>query len=106
MLIMGHKSYKKYNVKSTKYLKNSCYRCGNELFKSIEDIKGNLGKKFKEYEKSLNKNFNVPKPNSKSGRLLKQCVVGVFLLIIAGLTIGFPVTICICLLALFLLVYK
>ena len=36
---MGHKSYKKYNVKSTKYLKNSCYRCGNELFKSIEDIK-------------------------------------------------------------------
>ncbi|WP_055071248.1 hypothetical protein [Clostridium massiliamazoniense] len=104
---MGHRAYKKYNMKNKIFHKTNCYRCDtNEFFKNIESVKLNLGKKFKEYEKNLNINLNVPKPGSKSGKLLKQCVVGVFVLIIAGLTIGFPVTICICLLALFLLIYK
>lgn len=104
---MGHRSYKKYNMKNKIFPKINCYRYDtNEFLKNIESVKLNLGKKFKEYEKNLNINLNVPKPDSKSGKILKQCVVGVFVLIIAGLTIGFPVTICICLLALFLLIYK
>lgn len=106
---MGHSSSKKYRIKNekTNQYSNRYYRSlDNDLFKNVDTLKSDLQDNFKGYSKYLNKNLKLPKARSKSGKTIKKIVIAGFAVAIVGFTIGFPVTICLCLLALFLLLYK
>lgn len=106
---MSHSSSKKYMIKGedTNVYSRKYYRsCDNDLFKNVNSLKFDLQNNFKGYSKYLNKNFKLPKVKSKQGKTIKKVVVAGFGLAILGFTIGFPVTICLCLLSLFLLLYK
>lgn len=106
---MGHNSSKKYRIRgeeANKYSSKYYRSCDNDLFKNVGSLKFDLQNNFKGCSKYLNKNLKLPKAKSKSGKTIKKVVVAGFGLAILGFTIGFPVTICLCLLSLFLLLYK